>query len=148
MGAGPSRVGAESGSGGAGPSFLGVAGIGRQTTGVPAVVVASLDALQPEVGHQTRVEGRDYAVWLRIDGQVAVLDNACAHVGGPLVDGAIRDGCVICPWHGWAYDLVTGQRRTAIGPETGVRAFRAWIEGGLVYADLPVGPGRERPAGP
>ncbi|GAC1538718.1 MAG: hypothetical protein NVS3B12_24180 [Acidimicrobiales bacterium] len=108
---------------------------------MPAVVVAPLGALEPEVGYQVRVEGRDYAVWLRAGGQVAVLDNACAHVGGPLVDGAIRDGCVICPWHGWVYDLATGQRRTAFGPVAGVRAYRSWIDGGLVHADLPAGSG-------
>jgi pyruvate oxidase len=36
------------------------------------------------------------------------LDNHCPHQGGPLGDGQIEDGCLICPWHGYEYDPVTG----------------------------------------
>ena len=38
----------------------------------------------------------------------AVLDNHCPHQGGPLGEGQIEDGCLICPWHGYEYDPVTG----------------------------------------
>ena len=85
------------------------------------------------------MNGRYLAVWLLDDGDVRVIDNACCHVGGPLVDGAVKDGCVICPWHGWTYDLATGERVTAFGPMEGVRAYRAWIEDGHVVADMPAG---------
>lgn len=44
---------------------------------------------------------RHAAAWYAIDGM-------CAHQGGPLADGVVRDGCVTCPWHGWQYDLATG----------------------------------------
>ncbi len=37
-----------------------------------------------------------------------VLDNHCPHQGGPLGDGQIEHGCVICPWHGYEYDPITG----------------------------------------
>ncbi len=37
-----------------------------------------------------------------------VLDNHCPHQGGPLGDGQIEHGCVICPWHGYEYDPLTG----------------------------------------
>jgi nitrite reductase/ring-hydroxylating ferredoxin subunit len=40
-------------------------------------------------------------------GLVAVADR-CTHRGAPLHQGAIRDGCVVCPWHGSTFDLVTG----------------------------------------
>jgi nitrite reductase (NADH) small subunit len=104
---------------------------------VVARLLAQLDELRAEIGLQVRVDGWDYAMWLQTDGQVRVLDNACQHVGGPLVDGALAEGCVVCPWHGWRYDLATGQRHTAIGPLPGVRSYRAWIEGAGVWVDLP-----------
>lgn len=37
-----------------------------------------------------------------------VLDNRCPHQGGPLGDGHIEDGYVICPWHGYEYHPCTG----------------------------------------
>lgn len=104
---------------------------------MPTVVVARVEALRPRIGHQVTIGGRYYAIWLLDDGSVRVLDNECCHVGGPLVDGAIRDGCVICPWHGWTYDLLTGERQTPFGPMEGVRAYRAWIDGDMVVAELP-----------
>jgi nitrite reductase (NADH) small subunit len=33
----------------------------------------------------------------------------CLHLGGPLGHGRL-DGCVLsCPWHGWQYDVRTGE---------------------------------------
>src|SRR5947208_10400575 len=38
-----------------------------------------------------------------------VLDNRCPHQGGPLGDGQLENGFVICPWHAYEYDPTTGQ---------------------------------------
>ncbi|MGH9040404.1 MAG: thiamine pyrophosphate-binding protein [Acidimicrobiia bacterium] len=38
-----------------------------------------------------------------------VLDNRCPHQGGPLGDGQIENGYVICPWHAYEYDPVSGK---------------------------------------
>jgi nitrite reductase/ring-hydroxylating ferredoxin subunit len=44
------------------------------------------------------------------------VDRVCRHLGGPLDKGAInRDGCLVCPWHGAAYDVDTG--RMVRGPQ-------------------------------
>ncbi len=33
----------------------------------------------------------------------------CPHLFGPLDRAPIEDGCVVCPWHGYRFDLRTGQ---------------------------------------
>lgn len=57
-------------------------------------------------------EGRAKLVCLRERERVAIfkhkgalhaMSNVCAHQGGPLGEGAIIDGCVTCPWHGYQY---------------------------------------------
>ncbi len=35
--------------------------------------------------------------------KIYALANLCRHQGGPLGEGAIIDGCVVCPWHGFQY---------------------------------------------
>jgi len=40
---------------------------------------------------------------------LSALDNRCPHQGGPLGEGTIEDGWLICPWHGYEYDPVTGE---------------------------------------
>jgi nitrite reductase (NADH) small subunit len=43
------------------------------------------------------------------DGVLSAMDNVCLHRGGPLGQGVVEDGKVICPWHGWQYDPKTGE---------------------------------------
>lgn len=35
--------------------------------------------------------------------------TVCPHLGGPLDDAPVEDGCVRCPWHGYRFDLRTGR---------------------------------------
>ena len=49
------------------------------------------------------------AVFLH-QGTPRVIDNACPHANRPLHDGWIDEQqCVVCPWHGWAFDLNDGR---------------------------------------
>lgn len=60
-------------------------------------------------GELRRVEvGGRALVLARSAGQVYALAESCSHLGGPLADGQIEDGCVTCPWHGSRFDLATG----------------------------------------
>ncbi len=52
--------------------------------------------------------GRELAL-IRLDGRYAALDGRCAHQGGPLFEGTLEAGKLICPWHGWGYDPFTGE---------------------------------------
>jgi nitrite reductase (NADH) small subunit len=38
-----------------------------------------------------------------VNGAHSAMDNVCLHQGGPLGEGTIENGKVVCPWHGWAY---------------------------------------------
>jgi nitrite reductase (NADH) small subunit len=43
-----------------------------------------------------------------VDGRLSAMDNVCLHRGGPLAEGVVMDGKVICPWHGWRWDPANG----------------------------------------
>jgi nitrite reductase/ring-hydroxylating ferredoxin subunit len=47
-------------------------------------------------------------VLIREGGSLYGLLERCAHQGGPLHEGRIEDGCVICPWHSSRYRLSDG----------------------------------------
>ena len=38
------------------------------------------------------------------NGKPGVLIDRCAHRNAPLSEGFIKDGALLCPYHGWAYD--------------------------------------------
>jgi nitrite reductase/ring-hydroxylating ferredoxin subunit len=44
----------------------------------------------------------------RTAGTVYALDSTCTHMGGPLAEGTISDGCVTCPWHGSTFRFADG----------------------------------------
>lgn len=60
-------------------------------------------------GNVTTVVAEGRAICLtRSDDGYGALDNRCPHQGGPLGDGQIENGFVICPWHAYEYDPITG----------------------------------------
>lgn len=72
------------------------------------VTVARTEELKP--GECKVVEAKDRAFALyNVDGAFYATDNLCAHKGGPLGDGDLDGPVVTCPWHGWQYDVTTGQ---------------------------------------
>lgn len=46
-----------------------------------------------------RIDGRDLVLW-RIEGQLFAAPEACPHMGASLAGADVRDGKLVCPWHG------------------------------------------------
>lgn len=44
-----------------------------------------------------------------VNGELCATDNVCPHWGGPLGQGRVEDGKLVCPWHGWQFDPKTGE---------------------------------------
>jgi nitrite reductase/ring-hydroxylating ferredoxin subunit/uncharacterized membrane protein len=53
---------------------------------------------------------------VRQHGRVCALAHPCAHLGGPLSEGTLKNGSVVCPWHGSEFALDDG--RVINGPAT------------------------------
>ena len=51
--------------------------------------------------------GERVAVY-RYDGKVSAVSGVCRHQNGPLAEGKVVGGCIVCPWHGYEYDPTTG----------------------------------------
>lgn len=70
-------------------------------------------------------------VLVRTAGSVHALGEQCAHLGGPLSEGWIYRGSLVCPWHGSRYDLKTG--RAVSGPSTAPQpCFQTRLRNGQV----------------
>jgi nitrite reductase/ring-hydroxylating ferredoxin subunit len=80
--------------------------------------------LPPGERRIVEVEGRSIGVF-NVDGEYYALTNVCPHQRAPLCEGTLtgttradgvddveweRDGEVlVCPWHGWEFDVTTGE---------------------------------------
>ncbi|PYM78652.1 MAG: hypothetical protein DME13_28425 [Candidatus Rokuibacteriota bacterium] len=68
-------------------------------------------------------------------GRFYAVSALCPHEEGPLADGWIEGDAVVCPWHGFDFDLATGQCRVAEDLSIGVFATR--VVNGMVEVDVP-----------
>lgn len=99
------------------------------------VRAARLDDLP--AGRPLRIDVEGEAVLLvRAGDAVYACGAVCAHKGGPLEDGKLSGTRLACPWHGWMYDVRTGD---CVFPARGARVatFAAGVDGGDVWIDLP-----------
>ena len=78
------------------------------------VAEVSLQELQRRrVLRLARPEGE--ALIALIDGEVKAYSGVCPHLGGPLLEGPLRDDIVTCPWHSYDWDLRSGRCLTRPG---------------------------------
>jgi nitrite reductase (NADH) small subunit len=49
------------------------------------------------------------AIFRARDGRVYATEPWCPHRGGPLIDGIVAAGKVVCPLHGISFDLASGK---------------------------------------
>lgn len=73
------------------------------------------------------------------EGEYGALDNRCPHQGGPLGEGAIENGWLRCPWHGWDYCPITG-RAPGGHEDSGVRTFPVEVRDDGVWVAVPPEP--------
>jgi len=102
---------------------------------VPRAAVARLEALPAGTPRLVEVDGRRI-VLVRAGDAVYALADACAHKGGPLSEGKLSGTRLACPWHGWHYDVKTGQ---CVFPGRGasVATYPVSITDGEISVELP-----------
>jgi nitrite reductase (NADH) small subunit len=94
------------------------------------ICLASAVPAEGEVG-EFAVEGRPICV-ARVNGAIAVLNGVCPHEGGPLGEGIVEDGRIVCPWHAYAFDPRSGVSDQ--DPVVKVQVFESKIENGELMA--------------
>jgi len=77
-------------------------------------------------GKTVEVNGKPVALF-NVDGKFYAINNTCLHRGGPLGEGALEGKVVICPWHGWRYDVTTGANE--MNPSVTVEKYQVKVEG-------------------
>jgi nitrite reductase (NADH) small subunit len=98
------------------------------------VKVGALDGLPPGVARAVDANGWRIAVF-NLDGEIVAVDGRCLHRGGPLEDGFVANGIVMCPWHWWRYDLRTGCRLD--DPSVHLARYPVSVVDGSVLVEVP-----------
>lgn len=73
------------------------------------ITVAQVDEIPPGTCRTVEVDGLFLAL-CNVNGRFRAVDNTCPHAGGPLGEGTLDGEVLECPWHGWRFNVRTGQR--------------------------------------
>lgn len=81
----------------------------KNAPGPRTVNLGSIEKVPRGQGFCFIVGGEEVAVFRQRDGRLYATQNRCPHKQGPLSEGVIGAGKVICPLHAHKFDLTTGQ---------------------------------------
>lgn len=73
------------------------------------VCVGALERIPLGEGREFEIEGERIAVFRLRSGGIYATQAICPHRAGPLADGLTDSTSVLCPLHGWKFDLVSGE---------------------------------------
>ena len=107
---------------------------------MPWTSLCDLAELEEGKGKYVEIGGFQLGVFLN-RGNVYVTDNLCPHAGGNLAGGEIEDGCIVCPWHSWPFNLQTGELKDM--PGCAITTYKTRIveprdRPKIVQAELPI----------
>lgn len=97
------------------------------------ITVARAEEVPPGSARVVRAGDQELALF-NVEGSFHATQAKCLHLGGPLVEGSLEGSVLSCPWHGWQYDVRTGENEfdRALALET----FQVVVEDGEVKVAL------------
>ena len=98
---------------------------------VPFVKVADLSEVPPGTGKLVVGPFDKPMALFNVEGQIYAINHVCPHRGGPLAEGTLAGTVVTCPWHGWTFDVTTGEPDHPGGHS--VAAYQVKVEGTSIY---------------
>jgi len=102
------------------------------------VRLAKVNDFAPGSQRSFKLLARPVGIFRERDGSFRAMEVGCKHQNADLLEGQIRDGVVTCPWHGWRYDLRTGE--CVWGSTMCLRPYVLEVRGEDIYVSLrPVG---------
>ena len=99
--------------------------------------ITATENIPPREGRSIALEGMNIAIF-NLNGRFVTIENECPHQRGPLCDGIVSGTTIVCPLHGWRFDLETGLAVRASLPSC-VTTFPTRVEDGIVLVDVSAG---------
>lgn len=96
--------------------------------------VGTVDEFPPGTGRELAVGDLVLGLY-NVDGHFYASDGICPHAGGPLGKGALDGSVVTCPWHGWQFDVTSGQH--CLNAKVVQATFPVAVEGRDIFVEVP-----------
>ncbi len=98
------------------------------------IKVGKISAIPDERAIIVPVPNAERVAVFRDRDHIHAVSNVCPHQNGPLGEGRIVNGCIVCPWHGYEYDPVSGKSPPPFTEE--VATYETRLEGDDIWLRL------------
>ena len=99
--------------------------------------ITTTENVPPHEGRSLMIGSLEIAIF-NLNSRFVTIENECPHKGGPLCDGIVSGTTVVCPLHGWRFDLDTGSAVRASAPAC-VTTYPTRVENGVILVALGAG---------
>jgi nitrite reductase (NADH) small subunit len=99
------------------------------------VCVTPIENIPLREGRCVQVGRHEVAIF-NLGDRLLAVENRCPHRGGPLADGIVSHGMVVCPLHAWKVDLVTGTVTNQPESSQCVKTFPVRVQSGLLFIEV------------
>jgi nitrite reductase (NADH) small subunit len=93
------------------------------------LTVGELHNIQPGAGAAVDLADGDQLAVFNVNGEYYAIENFCPHKGAPLSEGLLCGHIVECSWHGWQFDVRTGECLTV---NEKIKTYRVQKEEGVL----------------
>lgn len=90
----------------------------------------------PEGTHRCASAGGRAVVVIHAEGELHAIANTCPHAGQPLGEGETHGRVIVCPFHGYAYDVKTGRNIDYPHDEPPVKKYPVRIVNGTIQVQI------------
>lgn len=95
--------------------------------------ICNQEDLKENVGRKFIVNDFEIAVF-KLNDEIFAVSNICPHQQSRLIyDGFVEDGFVVCPAHGWKFNLRTGKKESG---SNGLQVYPVEVVDGKVYVKV------------
>lgn len=94
------------------------------------VTVGKAESVPPGRGATVKLKDGSEIALFNINGEFRAIENFCPHKGYPLADSRLYGNIVECDWHGWRFDVRSGQCFTE--PGCSVECYEVTVEDGWI----------------
>ena len=86
-------------------------------------------------GRYVEANGLGFALFNAGGGRYYACGDLCPHEDGPLAEGWLEGDTVICPWHGYDFELATGRCRA--NEDLSIPIYPVRVITGVVEVEVP-----------
>ncbi len=99
-----------------------------------SIRVAAVSDLPAGTAKEVMADDQVVALF-NVAGTIHAIDGVCPHAGGPLGEGTLLGTTITCPWHGWQFNVVSGEN--CLNPRMIQKCFPVKVEGNDVLVEMP-----------